>query len=136
MQILTDKYKAFGQHTENMLTDTTKQTGKATLTGNYYKFIDMTAVLQYTFFVCVLISVNTWRDTKSDTYTCNTDTVDTVQCKKNFERKKCQIKHWSIWLYLIWDTWIGNSALYLINHCSLKYVKEGMKYNVKESIKD
>ena len=29
MQILTDRYKAFGQHTENMLTDTTKQTGKA-----------------------------------------------------------------------------------------------------------
>lgn len=87
MQILTDRYKAFGQHTENMLTDTTKQTGKATLTGNYNKFVEMTAVLQYTFFVCVLMSLNTWRDTKSDTYTCNTDTVDTVQCKKILKGK-------------------------------------------------
>ena len=33
------------------------------------------------------MSLNTWRDTKSDTYTCNTDTVDTVQCKKILKGK-------------------------------------------------
>ena len=49
MQKLTDRYRVFGKHIENKLTGTTKQTNKATPTGKYNKFVDMTAVLQSTF---------------------------------------------------------------------------------------
>ena len=61
---LTDRYRVFGQHIENKLTDTTKQTDKATLTRKYNIFVDVTAILQSAFFVCVLIPANNFSEEK------------------------------------------------------------------------